>query len=804
MAAWLHIHWRAWAVGSGLAVLLLVASLMWPLPAERTDAPHTLTITDRHGEVLRTVYPDGRRQPVPLHAIDTTAVAALIATEDRRFYQHLGIDPLAVLGSIRQNVQSGRVVRGASTLTMQVARTLRGRSHRGVGDKLAEAHLALRLELRWSKERILTEWLNRVSFGNRAHGIEAAAQLYFGTSARDLTPQQSTFLVGLPQSPSRFNPFRHPERAEARQRAVLGALVASGDLTPADSARWARLPLALRSRREVFQAPHFTMALLQSTEGQRAREWRTTLDARLQTEVERRIRTRLQPLRDQQVTNAAVVVLENRTGAIRAYVGSQDFWDDRLTGQNDGVRMRRQPGSALKPFVYGAALQSGRYTPASILPDLPLAVPSAGGAFTPTNYDRRFRGPVSVREALASSYNVPAVYVAREMGPTAVLETLQQAGFASLDRSPSHYGVGLVLGNGEVTLLELAEAYTGLARGGHRPTAHPFRWHRTAGGDTLQHTPPAPQPMGLTPATVAQLTDMLSDDEARQPGFGGGEVLRAPFPLAVKTGTSQDYRDNWTVGYTPTHTVAVWVGNFDGAPMQEVSGVTGAGPIFHDVMRLVGAGGTFDEGEALTETAVCPESGDRPGAFCPTTRAERFQPGTVPTDTCTVHRQIAVDTRTNTRAAEDTPPAFVEERHYTVYPPAFTGWMEREGLPMPPPAPAPTAEAVAAADDKAPPGADETPRESRLVITQPAPGARFIIDPTLRRAHQRLHFAGYAPDGWTDFTWRVDGEAVEGPWTLAPGRHTVTLSARDPHGHTHTSPPRALSVIALTETPPTR
>ena len=804
MTAWLHIHWRAWAVGSGLAVVLLVASLAWPLPAERPDAPHTLTITDRHGEVLRTVYPDGRRQPVPLTAIDTTAIAALMATEDRRFYRHPGIDPLAVLGSMRQNVQAGRVVRGASTLTMQVARAMRGVTNRGWTDKLAEAHLALRLELRWSKDRILQEWLNRVSFGNRAHGIEAAAQLYFGTSARDLTPQESTYLIGLPQSPSRFNPYRHPDRAAERQRHVLGALVAGGTLTPADSARWASLPLSLRSRSLAFQAPHFTTALLSSADGERAREWRTTLDARLQSEIERRVTTRLQPLRDQRVTNAAVVVLENATGAIRAYVGSEDFWNPDIAGQNDGVRMRRQPGSALKPFVYGTALQSGRYTPASILPDVPLAVPSAGGAFTPTNYDRQFRGPVAVREALASSYNVPAVYLAREMGAATVLRTLQEAGFASLDRPASHYGVGLVLGNGDVQLLELAEAYAGLARGGQRPTAHPFLWHRTASGDTLHRPPAVPQPMGLTPATVAQLTDMLSDDEARQPGFGGGEVLRAPFPLAVKTGTSQDYRDNWTVGYTPTHTVAVWVGNFDGAPMQEVSGVTGAGPIFHDVMRLVGAGGAFDGGEALTETAVCPESGDRPGALCSTTRTERFQPGTVPTDTCTVHRQIAVDTRTNTRAAEDTPPAFVEERRYTVHPPAFVGWMEREGLPMPPPASAPTPEAVAAAGDTAPPGADEARRESPLVITQPAPGARFIIDPTLRRAHQRLHFAGYAPDGWTDLTWRVDDEVVEGPWTLAPGRHTVTLSARDPHGHTHTSPPRALSVIELTETPPTR
>ena len=790
-----RMRWLKWAIGAVVTVVLL--SLLWPLPGERADAPHTLTITDRHGELLRTVYPHGRHAPVPLSAIDTTAVEALLATEDKRFYRHMGIDPLAVLGSMRQNLQAGRVVRGASTLTMQVARAIRGASSRGWLDKIAEAHLALRLELRWSKDRILQEWLNRVSFGNRAHGIEAAAQLYFGTSARDLTPQQSTFLIGLPQSPSRFNPYRHPERAEARQRAVIGALVQSGTLTPADSARWASIPLSLRSRRQAFQAPHFTTALLSSADSERAREWRTTLDAPLQREIERRVTTRLQPLREQQVTNAAVVVLENATGAIRAYVGSEDFWNPDITGQNDGVQMKRQPGSALKPFVYGKALQSGRYTPASILPDVPLTVPDAGGAFSPVNYDRQFRGPVSVREALASSYNVPAVHLAREMGAATVLRTLQEAGFASLDRSPAHYGVGLVLGNGEVTLLELAEAYAGLARGGQRPTAHPWQWRRTAAGDTAHQQAPVLRAMGLAPATVAQLTDILSDGDARTPGFGAGEMLRAPFPLAVKTGTSQEYRDNWTVGYTLTHTVAVWVGNFDGAAMQEVSGITGAGPIFHDVIRLVGSGGAFPDTGGLTTAEVCAESGQLPGAFCPTTRPEAFQRGTVPQDTCTVHQQIAVDTRSGARATPDTPAAFVEERLYAMHPPEFHGWMRREGLPLPPP-PAATGPGHPVLQADAP--AEEVP----LVITNPAPGAQYILDPTLRPAYQRLHFEGHAPDGWTELSWTVNGEPVAGTWTLKPGRHEVTLEARDPHGYRHTSAPRVIRVLALEETPPSR
>ncbi|MES3629705.1 MAG: penicillin-binding protein 1C [Longimonas sp.] len=774
-----HVGWKAGCVA--LLLVLSMGSLAWPLPSDPADAPHTLRITDRHGTTLRTVYPNGRQQPVTLHDVAPTAVQALIATEDRRFYHHPGIDPLSVLDAARANLRAGRVVRGASTLTMQVARAMRPRSGSIWIDKLAEAHLALRLELRWSKTQILEAWLNRVSFGNRAHGIEAAAQLYFGTSARDLTPQQSTFLVGLPQSPSRYNPYRYPDRARARQQRVLRALVESGTLSTADSTAWANIPLRLRPPTQTMRAPHFTTALLAASDADHtAREWRTTLDANLQARIEARVQTRLHALRHQNVTNAAVLVLNNATGAIRAYVGSGDFWDANRAGQNDGVRMHRQPGSTLKPFLYGAAFQTGRYTPASILPDIPLHVPEAGGAFTPTNYDNRFRGPVSAREALAASYNVPAVYLAREMGTAALLGTLRDVGFASLHRTPGHYGVGLALGNGEVQLRELAEAYAALARGGTRPEATAYTWIRTAAGDTLHVEPPAPASTPLTPATAAQLTDMLADAEARTPAFGASTPLQLPFPVAVKTGTSKDYRDNWTVGYTPTHTVAVWVGNFDGSPMEQVSGISGAGPLFHDVMRMLGPGGAFPEAAALEEADICPASGQQPGAYCPIARAERFQPGTAPADTCTVHRRIAIDRHTGARASAATPAFRVQERTYAVHPPAYHDWMRANGLPLPPENLFQTA----------------AHPDARPQVTYPTPGTRFVLDPVLRPAYQRLHLRGHLPTGWTDKTWTVNGAPVSAPWTLTPGRHTIVLYGRDAQGTRQRSAPVSIAVYA--------
>ena len=452
--------------------LLALLSLAWPLPpAVASDgAVVSVRVTDREGGLLREIRPDGRGQLVPLDAVGPEVAAALVATEDRWFWRHPGVNPLAIARAAWHRATGGPRS-GGSTLTMQVARALRGKMDRGLADKLAEAHLAVRLELRLTKREILALWLNRVPFGNGTHGVEAAARLYFGKGARDLTTAEAAFLVGLPQSPSRYDPFRHPERARARQRRVLGAMAREGRITAAERDRLTALPLALTAPDRSFRAPHFVEWVVSETEGTPA-EVRTTLDAALQAEAERIVRAHLAVL-DASVTAAAAVVLDNRTGDVLAYVGSPDFWDAR-GGQNDGVRMLRQPGSTMKPFTYGLALASGRYTPASILPDLDVQILEAGGAFSPENYDRRFHGPVPLRQALASSYNVPAVVVAREFGAEALLRAYRQAGLTSLRRPADHYGVGLTLGNGEVALLELARAYAGLGRGGTLPPFAPF------------------------------------------------------------------------------------------------------------------------------------------------------------------------------------------------------------------------------------------------------------------------------------------------------------------------------------------
>lgn len=764
-------------------------SLLWPLPesARPSGVEASLCVTDRSGNLLREIYPEGRSHPVGLEQVNPTVLDALIATEDRRFYRHIGVDPLAMLRAVIQNVRSGRIISGGSTLTMQVARTLRGQTGRGLGAKFMEIHLAFRLELRLSKDEILTLWLNRVPFGNRAYGIEAAAQTYFGKGAVDLTVGEAALLVGLPQSPSMLDPFRYPERALDRRRRVLGALVSQGQISVTEFDELANEPIGLIEPQRAFFAPHFVELIAAQAPGH-ATEVRTTLVFEIQQSVESIMRSHLRGLRRSHVTAAAMIVLDNRTGDILAYVGSPDFWDERIHGQVDGVQALRQPGSALKPFLYASALDDGRWTAASIIPDLELQVLEAGGAFNPENYDQRFHGPVSLRQALASSLNVPMVRVAQALGPNAMLATLHDAGFTSLNRSADHYGVGLALGNGEVRLMELARAYAGFARSGNLPPVRATQWTVTTSGDTL-HTPNLPgQDMGISRESIAIITDILQDDQARAIGFGRGGPLEFPFAVAVKTGTTKDYRDNWAVGYTPAYTVAVWVGNFDGASMQRVTGTLGAAPMLHDVITFLGSRGTFSRPTTLQRAEICAASGLIPGAHCHARHVEWFASGTAPADTCTVHRVLELDSRTGLLADEQTPDSNRVAELFTVYPPEYHGWMRRQGLRLPPTASTP----------------DETVSDVEytdlLRIDYPADGTTFHIDPVLRMSYQRVRLRGIADEDLLRVRWVINDEVFDSAfdhadWPLQPGTHTIEIQAYSRDGRWLRSVPARIRVL---------
>ncbi len=720
---------RALALFAALVVspptALVVASLFVSLPDELTGERYasSVRVLDRQGALIRHVRADDTQlaQRRPLDELGPDVVAAIIAAEDRRFYAHPGVDPLSIARAAAQLAWRRRIVSGASTLTQQLARTLRPRP-RTLWGKLGEMALALKIERSLSKAQILEEYLARVAFAPGVRGVDAAARTYFDKGARELSLGEAAALAGMPRGPSIYDPRKHPERLLARRAVVLSRLAG---VDPERARLAASEPLALTDARPPAAARHFVYAVTRgalATPGTHA-ELVTTLDVPLQREAEALTRATVARLADRRATAAAAVVLDNATGDVLAYVGSPDADDRRALGGNDGVLAKRQPGSALKPFVYELALERRQLTAATALPDLPLVFRGAHGEFRPRDYDGQFHGPVRAREALASSLNVPAVVVAERLGPDAVLDRLRALGFDTLDGDGARYGPAIALGDGETRLLDLASAYATLARGGELLPVRAITATRAPGGPIVALEPATPVRV-LQPTEVELVTDILSDDAARAMSFGRHGVLELPFSVAVKTGTSKGFRDNLTVGYTREVTVAVWVGNFDGSPMVGVSGVTGAGPLFHDLMmaamRRVRAPQSLARGLPLVSREVCSLSGELAGPHCPHHQAERFAPGTEPRSTCDQHVEVSVDEHSGLPAG----PACRDRttRVFERYPPTLQAWARAAKRPTLPSRAAPGCErgAVTASSD------DGEPR-----VTEPRDGARYLLDPSL-------------------------------------------------------------------------
>lgn len=584
MPALFHrLRWRrvGWVVGPCLLLPLLLRLGVWlvPLPEELLQpAPISREFTDRNGISLRTL-PNKAGQVARWNAEVTRppfVEMATLAAEDARYWSHGGVDPLATLRALGQLARNRRIISGASTITQQLIKLSHPRP-RTWSTKFVEAAQALRLELEWDKDRILHEYLGRLDYGNRCTGLREAARHYLGKEPGNLDLAESAFLAGLPQAPSRLNPRLHFDRAKVRQEWVLGRMERLGWISRDEQQQARGEFILLAPGGREFTAPHFVDWLESQAETrQRQGPVATTLDLQLQGPCEQILRHHLALLRDLHVGNGAVVVMDNRTDELLVMVGGRD-WQEPVHGQVNGALARRSPGSALKPFTYLLALEAGA-TAADVIPDVPTEFPTPTGLFRPLNYDHHCRGPVRLRLALANSLNIPAVRVLHQWSsPKALRERLAACGITTLDRPENDYGLGLTLGNVEVRLLELVNAYAALARLGEW---RPLRLLRGETATVTGHRVAEPRACWL-------IADMLSDADARSSAFGYDSPLRFDFPVACKTGTSSDFRDNWALGFTPEFTVGVWVGNLDGHPMSGVSGVTGAGPILHEVMTLL-------------------------------------------------------------------------------------------------------------------------------------------------------------------------------------------------------------------------
>jgi len=576
--------------------------------------PHggrALEFTDRNGQWLGTLLGSDAAHAafVPLSRIAPDFALAVLAAEDARFAQHGAVDPQALARALADALRERRAPGGASTISMQLARMLEP-PQPGWRGKVAETVGAMRLESGNSKRAILEAYCNRAPMGANLYGVEAASLAYFGIHAEALDLAQAALLAALPNDPVRLDPYVHPAAALARRRYVLERMAAQGFIAASDAERAALENVALQPRGAgIRAAAHFLFHVAPAVpEGTTV--VRTTIDLPLQRFVEAQLRDVVRALGDHDVHQGAAIVVDNHTREILAYAGSVDYFDDAVLGRNDGVQALRQPGSTLKPFLYELALERRAVRPTTVLLDAPAAYAIPGGRlYEPGDYSGRFMGPVRVRIALADSLNVPAVRVLDRVGVRAFLDRLRNLGFADLRKPPEYYGLGLTLGAGEVSLYQLARAYVAAARGG---VPGDLRATLTDGEIPLQAA------SNGDPAW-AVVTDMLADKHARAAAFGVDSVLALPFPAAVKTGTSSGFRDTWTVGFTRDYTVAVWTGNFDGAPMRHVSGVAGAAPLWNRIMLHLHEHrepGAFAPPPGYTRTPICAETGERPAPAC--------------------------------------------------------------------------------------------------------------------------------------------------------------------------------------------
>jgi penicillin-binding protein 1C len=572
-------------------LLLLAGWLALPVvplpPALFARQPPGWELLDRAGQSLRSVRADHGPfwHPVAYGEIPQSLVQATLAAEDRRFWQHHGVDWRAMARAAWQLAVHRRIISGGSTITQQLIKLAQPRP-RTFRTKLIEAVQAMRLEQVWDKQQILAAYLDRIDYGNFNSGCGSAAQFYFGKPLGDLSAAECALLAGLPQAPTRLNPHPHLARAVKRARWILGQMHQGGWLTDSEYARAMEEPPRLAAVRRPFEAPHFVDLLLANAEWVEGgcTQIQTTLDLGLNRFAEDTLRQHLVRLRGQRVSKGAIVVIDNRSGDVLALVGSENYFAPRA-GQVNGAWAPRSPGSALKPFTYLLALERGA-TPATVVADVPTEFATASGLFAPVNYNRHCYGPMRFRVALANSLNISAVKVLASVGgPEPLQQLLRQCGLSTLSRSPEEYGLGLTIGNAEVRLLELANAYACLARLGefkpYRLSLDTAAGHGSSGstGRTAMASRVA------DPAAAYLIADILSDNAARTLAFGAESPLRFSYPVACKTGTSSDFRDNWAFGYTPEFTVGIWVGNFDGSPMERVSGITGAAPILHDMME---------------------------------------------------------------------------------------------------------------------------------------------------------------------------------------------------------------------------
>jgi 1A family penicillin-binding protein len=775
-------HW-IWLLIPLLVVLGFCIWLFWDLPSPHNLDNYTSTsssiIYDHSGRVLFEFPPPftGSHTPVALSDIPVALQQATIAMEDKNFYTNPGFDVAGITRAVWSIISDRDMVMGGSTITQQLVRNLLftpdERTQITFRRKMRELTLAVLITQRYSKDEILEFYLNETYYGNLAYGVEAAAQSYFGKHVKNLDLAECTLLASIPQAPALANPLENYDKAKRRQAIVLDRMVEEGYITQEKSELAINETLYLASVRFPIRAPHFVMYVRRYLEQELGLgrlqsgglHIHTTLDIDLNETVRDLMRYRLSllaacnyeqdcPPGGYNVRNAAVIVLSPQTGAVLAMVGSPDYFSARISGAVNGTTSLRQPGSAIKPITYAAAFEQGTMTPATMLLDIRTAyVTREGQPYVPLNYDLTFRGPVRLREALASSYNLIAVKVLDAIGVETMVNLAHRMGITTLD-DPDKMGLALTLGGGEVSLLELTAAYAVFASEGSYISPRVVQYVDDENGNRLWTDPcllgaqPCNDNMVLDSRVTYLISDILSDDTARIPTFGEGSILNISRPAAVKTGTTTDYRDNWTVGYTPNLVAGVWVGNADNEAMQYVTGTAGAAPLWHDVMEIALSKlpvEDFTRPPGMIEIEVCAVSGKLPAPSCPHRILEVFIAGTEPQDICDMHQKI-------------------EGQTYLLLPPEAASWAVEHNIPQPP------------ETNFIPAGS-----ESSLTLTSPDRDAVYQLDAGVSLDIQKIKINAVASGTFDTVTLLLDDKPIAhltNPpysvfWQLETGEHEI-------------------------------
>jgi len=793
---------------------LIVATCIWilsDLPSidsipEAINTP-SIRITDRHGKLLYEILEKdtGRHFVLPLESIPQILLNATIATEDIHFYTNPGVDINGILRAVWINLRGGETLAGGSTITQQIVRTLLlDPQERTLRRKLRESILAWQISNRYTKEEILALYLNQTYYGGLAYGVEAASQTYFGKSVVDLDLAECAMLAGIPQAPAIYNPLVNFEKAKERQIVVLDLLEKVGFITSDQRAMAVNEPLVLSATPYPIEAPHFVMMvnnkldeiLFNDTDNIDLKisggiTVKTTLDLDWQHIAENAVESQINKLRTSpdglghNVNSAALVALNPSNGEIMALVGSPDYFDTEINGAINMAISPRQPGSALKPIVYAAALDPARsepWTAGTMILDVSTSFAThEARAYTPTNYDGLEHGPVLMRQALASSLNIPAVITLEYIGLETLFTYANKLGINTLS-DPHESDLSIALGGGAVRLLDLTAAYASFANTGYRVHPQSIIEITDQGGNTI-YTQPTQSVNRVIDQRVAWLiSDILNDNDARTLGFGKNSTLRLGFPAAVKTGTTTNFHDNWTIGYTPNIVTGVWTGNTDYKPMRDVTGLTGAAPIWHYFMRSVLSGNPdsdFEQPPGLVQVEICAISGLLPTPECPYRRYEWFIDGTQPTQPDTIYKSVALK-----QAIENNDNS--ENRYTTVLdlPASARAWAASQGFLL-------YSDVVSGSLDTA----GEHAENIQIYISSPAPYSGYIISQNSPASSQKIKISVASNVSFKQIELWLDENRIatydhppyEFWWELKSGEHQVWATGISSKGQIFTT-----------------